>query len=95
MPYSYQNFLANIPTYNAPTRGRRHVGAVIFLAIWVPIMSLMEKITKASLVGRKDGQAPLWVLVLVREVVVCMWWCHDSIFVPVWGRGDGLDDDEG
>ncbi|KAH8773855.1 hypothetical protein F5883DRAFT_385437, partial [Diaporthe sp. PMI_573] len=91
MPSSYQKFLASIPVYHRPTRLIPSVGATIFLAIWVPIMSIMEKITKASLKRSRTGNAPLWVITLVRFVVFAMWFSHDYLHAPIWGRGDGME----
>jgi hypothetical protein len=63
------------------------MGATIFLTVWGPIMSLMEKITYATM--NKDGYAPKWVILLVRSVVMILWFTHDAFFAPVFGRGDG------
>jgi hypothetical protein len=53
-------------------------------------MSMMEKVTKAALKSSGEANAPLWVIILVRAVVVSMWFHHDYIHSPIWGRGDGL-----
>lgn len=66
------------------------IGASLFLAFWVPIMMVMERITKASLRKTDTGNAPIWVISLVRHVVFVMWFYHDFIHAPIWGRGDGL-----
>lgn len=92
MPPTYQTFLASIPTYHPPEGPLPKLGAALFLAFWVPIMSLVEKITKASLRTRKDGNAPYWVIAMVRIVVLIMWLYHDYVHSPIWGRGDGLID---
>ncbi|KAK8044764.1 hypothetical protein PG993_004788 [Apiospora rasikravindrae] len=91
VPPSYQKFLAGIPVYHAPTQPFAKLGATLFLAFWGRIMSLMEKITKTSLKNSKTGNAPVWVIVMVRVVVITMWLYHDFIHAPIWGRGDGLD----
>jgi len=92
MPPTYQSFLASIPTYHPSEKPFSKLGATLFLAFWVPVMSLMEKITKASLRTSKDGNAPFWVIVMVRIVVQVMWLYHDNVHSPIWGRGDGLID---
>jgi hypothetical protein len=91
MPLAYQLFLARITTYIPSEKPMHRIGAYLFLAFWVPVMSLMEKITKANL---EDNQstAPYWVIVMVRAVVWTMWAYHDHVHAPMWGRGDGLDD---
>lgn len=53
-------------------------------------MMVMERITKASLRKTDTGNAPMWVIRLVRLVVFVMWFYHDFIHAPIWGRGDGL-----
>ncbi|KAF2014405.1 hypothetical protein BU24DRAFT_423360 [Aaosphaeria arxii CBS 175.79] len=91
MPDAYQKFLARIPTYTKPKDRLRMIGASLFLAFWVPIMSMMEKITKAALKSSGKANAPRWVILLVRFVVISMWLYHDYVHSPIWGRGDGLD----
>lgn len=67
------------------------MGATLFSTMWVPIMILMEKITKRAVRHDERGAAPEIVIWLVRMVVIVMWWYHDHIHAPFWGRGDGLD----
>ncbi len=55
-------------------------------------MSLMEKLVNGTI--QKDGNAPFIVVWLVRCVVSVMWSTHDNIFAPMFGRGDGLLDNE-
>lgn len=58
-------------------------------------MMAMEKLTKASIAwnGDQAGNAPMAVIWLVRLVMATLWWHHDYIHAPLWGRGDGLDQD--
>ena len=93
LPEEYQRYLDNILIYRPPDSGRRRAGAAVFLAMWGPVMRLMEMITKATI--RRDGYAPTFVVWLVRFTVVVIWFTHDVFFAPVCGRGDGLDDDQG
>ncbi|KAF2179234.1 hypothetical protein K469DRAFT_741659 [Zopfia rhizophila CBS 207.26] len=88
IPLSYQKYLASIIPYEPPKSRWTKFGAFIFLSIWGPVMGLMEKITKASI--GKDGNAPLYVVWLVRITVFIIWAVHDWIFAPIFGRGDGL-----
>ena len=53
-------------------------------------MSFMEVITKTFLKENDTAYVPLWITVLVRCAVYAMWWHHDYIHAPIWGRGDGL-----
>ncbi|KAI1421996.1 hypothetical protein F5Y12DRAFT_661373 [Xylaria sp. FL1777] len=90
MPRSYQTYLAQIPVYLKPTKLVTRIGAALFLAFWVPVMGLAEKITKASLKRSETGNAPIWVIALVRSIVFTMWLYHDFFHGPIWGRGDGM-----
>lgn len=96
-PEDYQKYLRAIPVYKPPSGGPRRVGAALFLTVWVPIMALMEKITKAAIAwnGDDSGNAPGAVIWLVRTIVMLMWWHHDHLHAPLWGRGDGLDQGDG
>jgi hypothetical protein len=87
MPRDYQQYLDSIPVYEPPRKRTGKLGAAIFLAIWGPVMSLMEKMTYATM--KKDGYAPRWVIILVRSIVMLLWFTHDAFFAPVFGRGDG------
>lgn len=53
-------------------------------------MSMMEMIVHGTI--QKDGNAPLIVTELVRATMAVIWLAHDRLFAPVFGRGDGLDD---
>jgi len=90
-PISYRKFLGTIPVYQTPSNKTQKLGATLFLAFWVPAMSAMEKITKASLKNSRTGNAPKWVITLVRAVVFAMWFYHDFVHAPIWGSGDGMD----
>lgn len=88
MPAAYQEFLERIPRYPPPSEAVTRMGAAIFLGFWVPVMSAMERLTKASLRRSKTGNAPDWVVLIVRAVVIAMWLYHDYVHAPIWGRGD-------
>ncbi|KAI1176303.1 hypothetical protein F4777DRAFT_547106 [Nemania sp. FL0916] len=92
-PESYQRHLKNLVSYQPPSKGYRRVGAAIFLLIWTPVMALMEMMTKSSIKMKDDkqGRAPDFIIWLVRTVMFVMWWHHDNIHAPIWGRGDGID----
>ena len=53
-------------------------------------MSLMERVAKVSM--KEDGNTPNAITSLVRTTVFVMWLMHDCVFVPVFGRGDGLEE---
>lgn len=86
LPLEYQTYLRNIPIYRLPDSSRTRFGASVFVSIWGPVMSAMEKLTNANM--REDGTAPYWVISVVRWVMVLIWLCHDYIFAPIFGPGD-------
>lgn len=90
MPAPYQCFLERLSTYQPPSCLMPRIGAALFLALWLPIMRAMERLTKQSLKDRRTGTAPDWVVVVVRIVVITMWLHHDVVHAPIWGRGDGM-----
>ncbi|KAI0508615.1 hypothetical protein F5B22DRAFT_638650 [Xylaria bambusicola] len=88
LPLEYQGYLSQIPTYRLPDSRWTRLGATIFLSIWSPVMSLMEKLVKGNI--REDGNTYLWIVYLVRLVMLFIWLMHDYVFWPMFGRGDGL-----
>ncbi|KAF2677298.1 hypothetical protein K458DRAFT_447110 [Lentithecium fluviatile CBS 122367] len=87
LPLEYQAYLESITPYNPPTTWWPKVGASLFLALWGPVMGLLEKITNSSI--GPDGNAPPCVVWLVRSTLMLIWLVHDWIFAPVFGPGDG------
>lgn len=63
------------------------LGASLFLAVWGPVMGLLEKITTSSI--GPDGNAPQYVVWLVRFTMAVIWFVHDWLFAPIFGPGDG------
>jgi hypothetical protein len=92
MPDQYQQCLDSIPIYEPPEGRRGKAGAAIFFAFWGPIMGFMEKLTKATISG--NGIAPYSVILLVRFTMVVIWFTHDVLFAPLFGRGDGNEVDK-
>ncbi|RWA08675.1 hypothetical protein EKO27_g6432 [Xylaria grammica] len=92
-PQDYQLYLKGIKTYQPARHPRAKLGAELFLCLWIPIMTIAERITKLSLswFGDEYGNAPYVIILLVRAIVTAMWWHHDYLHAPIWGRGDGLD----
>ena len=68
------------------------MGAFLFLAQWGPMMALLEKIAICSI--GPDGNAPPCVIWLVRSVMAVIWLVHDWIFAPIFGPGDGSDNED-
>ncbi|KAI0419771.1 hypothetical protein F5X98DRAFT_384042 [Xylaria grammica] len=93
-PPGYQRYLKGISTYQPATHPRAKLGAKLFLCLWIPIMTVAERVTKFSIIwfGDEYGNAPyVSIILLIRAVVKTMWWHHDHLHAPIWGRGDGLD----
>lgn len=88
LPMVYQQYLADWPYYEPQQSTWTRFGASIFLALWGPVMAAMEVLTKASL--QEDGTAAPLIVSLVRSTLWLIWACHDYIFAPIFGRGDGL-----
>ncbi|KAI0869360.1 hypothetical protein GGS24DRAFT_479056 [Hypoxylon argillaceum] len=92
-PPEYQLYLKGIKTYQPARRPRAKLGAELFLLLWIPIMTMAERITKTSIAwfGDEHVNAPHAIILLVRAVVKAMWWHHDYLHAPLWGQGDGLE----
>jgi hypothetical protein len=88
IPPDYQHYLSVIAVYQLPTSAWTKVGAFIFVTLWGPVFQKMEGYTKRTV--QEDGNAPSYVIMLVRLVMFVMWGSHDLFFAPVFGRGDGL-----
>ena len=37
----------------------------------------------------RDGYVSGWHLILFDVLLYLMWWQHDTIYAPIFGRGDG------
>ncbi|RHZ55538.1 gamma-glutamylcyclotransferase family protein [Aspergillus thermomutatus] len=94
LPRKYRSYLATLPFYDPPRNGWRRLGAVLFLALWAPIMAAAEKLTGATANWDGKGNCPSWVKKVVRLILLLMWLHHDWLHAPLFGRGDGWDDDD-
>ena len=95
LPGSYFEHLKDLKHYHEPKSKTARLGAAIFLAIWVPIMSGAEGLTKFSANFDGRGNVPEFVRIVVRLILRIMWLHHDAIHAPLWGRGDGLENEAG
>ncbi|KAI4154653.1 MAG: hypothetical protein LQ340_001540 [Diploschistes diacapsis] len=62
LPLAYRRYLASFSAYVPPEEGTRaRAGALVFLALWGPVMGAAERLTKRTM--REDGYAPFhdWV----------------------------------
>ncbi|GIK07507.1 hypothetical protein Aspvir_003173 [Aspergillus viridinutans] len=92
LPAEYQCYLDTLPFYDAPRNGWRRLGAMLFLALWSPIMAAAEKLTGATANWDGRGNCPTWVKKVVRLILLLMWLHHDRLHAPLFGRGDGCDE---
>ncbi|KAF2973015.1 hypothetical protein GQX73_g508 [Xylaria multiplex] len=79
-PPDYQLYLKGIRTYQPATHPRARLGAELFLSLWIPIMTMAEKITKISIVwfGDEYGNAPYAIILLIRAVCPHIISCIDT-----------------
>ena len=76
--------------YDQPQTGRRARGARLCLAMFKLIFWALEAVVKAS-IDKHNGLAPITIIWVMRMVIALIWSVHDHCFVPIFGRGDGLD----
>ncbi|OJJ45962.1 hypothetical protein ASPZODRAFT_17392 [Penicilliopsis zonata CBS 506.65] len=89
---AYHKFLAALRPYTPPQTRKQKAGAAMFWLLWTPIITMMEKTIARTVDLDKGGNAPNWVAVLMRFVVAALWFSHDWVFAPLFGRGDGVDE---
>ncbi|KAF2276641.1 gliotoxin biosynthesis protein GliK [Westerdykella ornata] len=90
LPPEYQEYLQRLPVYRPPSTCWTKLGAWVFLAIWGPVMQLLERVTMGSI--GDDGYASAFAIWLVRVTMRLIWITHDWLFAPIFGRGDGCTD---
>lgn len=88
LPTEYQLYLARLPHYTPPNSGRAKLGAILFLAWARPVWKALDIITHSN--TRSDGRVSESIVWLVRSVIFIIWFVHDWLFAPLFGRGDGL-----
>jgi hypothetical protein len=92
LPASYQDFLATSPHFIPPTGPWAKIGAFLFLAWCTPIWKILDIITHAN--TGEDGNVPTYIVSLVRGAIFFVWMVHDLLFAPIFGRGDGIGQEE-
>ncbi|KAF2106370.1 hypothetical protein BDV96DRAFT_507952 [Lophiotrema nucula] len=90
LPNYYQRYLDNLPHFEPPKSAHRRIGAALFLSFWTPLMMFAEALTKATANSDGNGNVPKVTKLIVRFILVVMWWYHDHVHASIWGRGDGL-----
>ena len=87
LPEEYQQYLAGLPTFSALDSMRWKIGSLFFRKLWQPATSAVQKGSR-KLKG-EYGQVPAWFLVVFDILLHILWFQHDFVFAPVFGRGDG------
>lgn len=85
LPFAYRDYLLQIHAYEATTAHQR-TGKAIFLALWLPLILLIEYLTVKY--ARPDGYSPTWVTVLSSMIYTCMWKSYDWFFFMAFGDGE-------
>ncbi|KAG6988950.1 ABC transporter aclQ [Physcia stellaris] len=89
LPCSYRSYLNRIIVFQPSKQKRTLLGAMLFQAMWNPILAVQESFVK-FMINPRTGSAPSWVVICFQGTMGAMWLTHDFIFAPAFGRGDGL-----
>lgn len=85
LPAEYQAYLHGIRSYTITTK-KQETGKMIFLAIWMPIVTLI--FTLARQLQDKKGRSPAWFAQLSAIIFAAMWMSYDSVFKGLFGDGE-------
>ena len=91
LPDEYLAYLYNLRPYTISTM-RQRAGQALFLAIWLPIITVMFRLAK--IVAGKDGRVPAWMARLIGFVFTALWGSYDVGFKPVFGDGERTLEDK-
>lgn len=92
LPSAYLEFLSHSPHYVPPASSWGRVGAAIFLTFCSPVWKVLDIMTHKN--TGPNGKVPRYIVQIVRGVIFVIWMIHDLIFAPIFGRGDGLEQDQ-
>ena len=92
LPDEYRRYLDDLCEYRATTL-RQRMGKWINLAVWVPIVMTLMKISAA--LADEKGRAPEWVKRLLVVVFTSVWVVYDGLFLPVFGEGERTVEGDG
>ncbi|BFZ56897.1 hypothetical protein PYCC9005_003947 [Savitreella phatthalungensis] len=81
----YIAYLRDVQTYRLQGWWQTF-GALIFSAFWLPVVTLLFTL-RAKLTDQK-GNSPRWLGQLMGIVFSAVWTMHDTVWSPVFGRGD-------
>ncbi|ORY13902.1 hypothetical protein BCR34DRAFT_480235 [Clohesyomyces aquaticus] len=92
LPDDYQIQLASSCIYRPQGSWRWRVGRWLFQIIWHPISVWVKNGSKRH--KNEQGNVPAWFLTIFDLVLWVMWFHHDYIQAPIFGRGDGRYENE-
>ncbi|KAJ5787674.1 hypothetical protein N7457_002664 [Penicillium paradoxum] len=90
LPFSYQEYLAQVQTYHITTT-RQKIGKGMFIALWLP--GILSTMILSRLFAGPDGRSPPWLVALANTVGLAMWNSYDGFFAMVFGDGERTMDD--
>lgn len=85
LPFAYRDYLLGIHAFELTT-ARQRTGKSIFLALWTPVIAVVEYCTLVY--RRPDGYSPNWVVVFASIVYTCLWKSYDWLFFRLFGDGE-------
>lgn len=85
LPAEYIAYLYNIRPYMITTY-RQQMGLAFFLASWLPIITFLFGLARAT--ADEDGKVPKWLVQIQGVVFKLMWASYDKIFKKTFGDGE-------
>lgn len=85
LPAEYRHYLERIRAYRISS-ARQRIGQAIFVAVWVPILTLI--FIGGAQFADKDGKLPNWLKKLAAWVFATMWGSYDGFFFKAFGDGE-------
>ncbi|KAF2877968.1 hypothetical protein BDV95DRAFT_480528 [Massariosphaeria phaeospora] len=87
LPIEYQETLVQLPAFRPSNSTRWRVGQWTFQLVWHKISMWVQHGTRRF--SNEQGEVPGWFLTIFDILLWLMWFHHDYIQAPVFGRGDG------
>ena len=85
LPNEYKIYLHQIRPYKLTTM-KQLAGRVVFLLVWLPIVSPLFALNR--IFSDKRGRTPTWLRVALRTVFNLAWTSYDSVFKGLFGDGE-------
>ena len=90
LPDEYLAYLYNLRPYTITTI-RQRAGQTLFLAFWLPVITVMFGLTRTF--ADEDGRIPEWLVRITGFVFRVLWGSYDGVFKPVFGDGERTIED--